>query len=42
MENTHQDKRSEKLLKFTNFYKCFIKNFTYIAKPLNELKEKKD
>ena len=29
-------------MRFTNFYKCFIKNFSHIAKPLNKLKGKKD
>ena len=32
----------ESFLEFTNFYRHFIKNFSYIAKPLNKLKEKKD
>ena len=27
---------------FANFYRQFIQNFSYIAKPLNELKEKKE
>ena len=35
-------KEVESFLGFTNFYRQFIKNFSYIAKPLNELKEKKD
>jgi len=32
----------ESFLWFTNFYKWFIKNFSHIAKLLNELKSKKD
>ena len=32
----------ESFLGFAYFYKWFIKNFSYIAKPLNKLKEKKD
>ena len=32
----------ESFLRFTNFYQQFIQNFSYIAKPLNELKDKKD
>ena len=32
----------ESFLKFTNFYQWFIQNFSHIAKPLNELKGKKD
>ena len=32
----------ESFLGFTNFYQCFIKNFSYIAKSLNKLKEKKE
>ena len=35
-------KEVESFLEFTNFYRCFIKNFIYTAKPLNELKDKKD
>jgi len=35
-------KEVESFLGFANFYKWFIKNFSYIAKPLNELKGKKD
>ena len=35
-------KEVESFLEFTNFYKCFFKNFSYIAKPLNELKGKKE
>ena len=29
-------------LRLTNFYRQFIKNFNYMVKPLNELKEKKN
>jgi len=35
-------KEVESFLGFANFYRCFIKNFSYIVKPLNELKGKKD
>ena len=35
-------KEVECFLMFVNFYKCFIKNFSYIAKPLNKLKGKKE
>ena len=35
-------KEVESFLEFANFYRCFIKNFSYIVKPLNELKCKKD
>ena len=31
----------ESFLKFTNFYQYFIKNFSYMAKPLNELKKER-
>jgi len=31
----------ESFLGFANFYRYFIKNFSYIAKLLNELKRKK-
>ena len=34
-------KKVEIFLEFANFYQQFIKNFNYIMKPLNELKEKK-
>ena len=34
-------KEVESFLGFTNFYRCFIKNFSYMAKSLNELKGKK-
>ena len=34
-------KEVESFLEFTNFYKQFIKNFSYMTKPLNELKGKK-
>jgi len=32
----------ESFLRFTNFYQCFIQNFSHTAKPLNELKGKKE
>ena len=32
----------ESFLGFTNFYQRFIKNFSHTAKPLNELKGKKN
>ena len=35
-------KEVESFLGFTNFYRWFIKNFSHIAKPLNELKGKKE
>ena len=35
-------KEVESFLEFTNFYKWFIKNFSYMVKPLNELKGKKE
>ena len=35
-------KEVESFLEFTNFYRYFIKNFSHIAKPFNELKGKKD
>ena len=35
-------KEGESFLGFANFYRWFIKNFSYIAKPLNKLKGKKD
>jgi len=35
-------KEVESFLGFINFYKQFIKNFSYIARPLNELKGNKD
>ena len=34
-------KEVESFLGFANFYQQFIKNFSYIVRPLNELKEKK-
>jgi len=34
-------KEVESFLGFANFYRQFIKNFSYMAKPLNELKGKK-
>ena len=35
-------KEVESFSKFANFYRCFIKNFSHIVKPLNKLKCKKD
>ena len=35
-------KEVESFLGFANFYRQFIKNFSYTAKPLNELKGKKE
>ena len=35
-------KKVESFLGFANFYKRFIQNFSYTAKPLNELKGKKE
>ena len=32
----------ESFLRFANFYRQFIKNFSYIAKLLNKLKGKKE
>ena len=32
----------ESFLGFANFYQYFIQNFSYTAKPLNELKDKKE
>jgi len=32
----------ESFLRFSNFYQCFIQNFSHIAKPLNKLKGKKE
>jgi len=32
----------ESFLGFANFYQHFIQNFSHTARPLNELKEKKD
>jgi len=32
----------ESFLGFAKFYRRFIQNFSYIAKPLNKLKEKKE
>jgi len=34
-------KEVESFLGFTNFYRCFIKNFSHIVKSLNKLKGKK-
>ena len=35
-------KNIESFLEFANFYRWFIQNFSYTAKPLNELKGKKE
>jgi len=35
-------KNVKSFLGFANFYQQFIQNFSHIAKPLNELKGKKD
>ena len=35
-------KDMESFLEFVNFYQHFIQNFSHIAKPLNELKSKKE
>jgi len=35
-------KEVESFLEFANFYRYFIKNFSYITKSLNKLKGKKD
>ena len=35
-------KEVESFLGFANFYRQFIKNFSHMAKPFNELKGKKD
>jgi len=35
-------KEVESFIGFTNFYCCFIKNFSHIARPLNELRGKAD
>ena len=32
----------ESFLRFANFYQRFIQNFSYTAKPLNKLKDKKE
>ena len=32
----------ESFLRFANFYRCFIQNFSHTAKPLNKLKYKKE
>ena len=41
-KTTTKIKEMESFLEFANFYRCSIKNFSYIAKPLNKLKDKKD
>ena len=35
-------KEVESFLEFANFYQCFIKNFSHMTKPLNELNGKKE
>ena len=35
-------KEVESFLRFANFYRCFIKNFSYTSKPLDELKGNKE
>jgi len=35
-------KNVESFLEFANFYRKFIQNFSHIAKPLNELKGKRN
>jgi len=35
-------KEVESFLGFANFYRQFIKNFSHMARPLNELKSKKE
>ena len=35
-------KEVESFLEFANFYRQFIKNFSHMARPLNELKGKKE
>jgi len=35
-------KEVESFLRFVNFYKHFIKNFSHTTKPFNELKSKKN
>ena len=35
-------KNVESFLGFANFYQRFIQNFSYTAKPLNKLKDKKE
>ena len=35
-------KEVESFLEFANFYRWFIRNFSYTARPLNELKGKKE
>ena len=35
-------KEVKSFLEFANFYRCFIKNFSHTAKPLNNVKRKKN
>jgi len=32
----------ESFLRFANFYRCFIQNFSHTTRPLNKLKSKKE
>ena len=34
-------KEVKSFLRFANFYRCFIKNFSYIEKSLNKFKDEK-
>jgi len=40
-KNPTKIKEVESFLRFINFYKYFIKNFSYTAKSLNKIKDKK-
>jgi len=42
MENANENQKSRSFLGFVNFYWRFIQNFSYLTRPLNELKEKKE
>ena len=41
-KTTTKIKEVKSFLGFANFYRWFIKNFSYTVRPLNKLKEKKD
>ena len=41
-KNPTKIREVESFLGFANFYKRFIKNFSHTARPLNELKGKKE